>query len=106
MDGLRYYLKPDFSRLMEVKVWLAAAVQIFFSLGPGFGVLITYASYTSKNTNIKNLTIACSTVNCITSLMYGLVVFSGLGYMAKRLNVDIKYFLEDGMLIYILSYGS
>lgn len=35
-DGLKYYLKPDFSRIFELKVWIAAAVQIFFSLGPGF----------------------------------------------------------------------
>ncbi len=94
--GLKYYLKPDFSRLLEVQVWLAAALQVFFSLGPGFGVLITYASYTPKNTKIKNVTIACATVNCLTSLMYGLVVFSGLGYMAKRINVEIEYFLQDG----------
>ncbi len=95
--GLKYYLKPDFSRLLEVQVWLAAALQIFFSLGPGFGVLITYASYTPKTTKIKNVTIACATVNCLTSLMYGLVVFSGLGYMAKRLNVEIEHFLQDGI---------
>ena len=104
MDGLKYYLKPDFSRLLEIKVWLAAAVQIFFSLGPGFGVLITYASYTSKTTNIKNLTILCSIVNCVTSFLYGLVVFAGLGYMAKRLNVKIEYFLQDGIGIVFIVY--
>lgn len=65
-------------------------------MGPGFGVLITYASYTPKTTKVKNITLACAVVNCGTSLLYGLVVFSGLGYMAKRLNVDIEYFLEDG----------
>ncbi len=65
--------------------------------GPGFGVLITYASYTNKNTNIKNLTILCSIVNCVTSFLYGLVVFAGLGYMAKRINVKIEYFLQDGI---------
>jgi SNF family Na+-dependent transporter len=97
MDGLKYYLTPKFDKIFELKVWLAAAVQIFFSLGPGFGVLTTYASYTTKTTNIKNLTILCSIVNCLTSLLYGVVVFAGLGYMAKRLNVDIEYFLRDGI---------
>ena len=96
MTGLKYYLQPNFSRLWEVNVWLSAAIQIFFSLGPGFGVLVTYASYATKATKIKNVTVSCAMVNCVTSLMYGLVVFSGLGYMAKRLNVGIEHFLEDG----------
>jgi SNF family Na+-dependent transporter len=96
-EGLKYYLTPRFDKLFELKVWLAAAIQIFFSLGPGFGVLITYSSYTSKSTNIKKLTIMCSIVNCVTSLLYGVVVFAGLGYMAKRLNKDINYFLRDGI---------
>jgi solute carrier family 6 serotonin transporter-like protein 4 len=102
-DGLSYYLKPDFTRIFELKVWIAAAVQTFFSLGPGFGVLITYSSYTNKSTNIKTLTILCSIVNCFTSLLYGLVVFAGLGYMAKRLNVSLQYFLDDGIgLVFIV----
>ena len=66
-------------------------------LGPGFGVLTTYSSYAQKDTNIRNLTILCSIVNCATSLLYRLVVFAGLGYMAKRLDVDINYFLQDGI---------
>lgn len=102
-EGLAYYLTPKFDKIFELKVWLAAAVQTFFSLGPGFGVLITYASYTKKNTNIRNLTIMCSVVNCCTSLLYGVVVFAGLGYMAKRLNVDINFFLRDGIgLVYVV----
>lgn len=101
--GLKYYLTPNFEKIFELRVWLAAAVQTFFSLGPGFGVLITYASYTKKNTNIKNLTIMCSVVNCMTSLLYGVVVFAGLGYMAHRLHVDIEFFLRDGIgLVYVV----
>lgn len=101
--GLKYYLTPNFSKIFDYRVWLAAAVQTFFSLGPGFGVLITYASYTKKNTNIKNLTIMCSVVNCLTSLLYGVVVFAGLGYMAERLHVGIEHFLKDGIgIVYVV----
>ena len=103
MDGLRYF-QPNFKRLLEIKVWLAAAVQTFFSIGPGFGVLITYASYSNKSTDTKYLTIMCSIVNCLTSLLYGVVVFAGLGYMAKRLKVDIEYFLQDGIGLVFIVY--
>ena len=103
-EGLLYYITPQYDKLFELRVWLAAAVQIFFSLGPGFGVLTTYASYSPKNTNIKKLTIMCSLVNCITSLLYGVVVFAGLGYMAKRINKDINHFLRDGVGIVFAVY--
>lgn len=103
IDGLKYYITPEFDKIFDIKVWLAASIQVFFSLGPGFGVLITYSSYTKRNTNIKNLTIMCSLVNCLTSLLYGVVVFAGLGYMAKRFSVDINYFLRDGIgLVYVV----
>ena len=43
--GLNYYLSPDWSKLANPQVWLAAYGQIFFSLSVGFGTMIAYASF-------------------------------------------------------------
>lgn len=32
LDGIRFYLKPDVSKLQDGQVWAAAATQIFYSL--------------------------------------------------------------------------
>ena len=103
LDGLLYYITPKFDRLLDINVWLQAAVQIFFSLGPGFGVLITYSSYSPKSTSVQNLTILCSVVNCLTSFLYGVVVFSGIGYLSKKLKANITDFVEDGFgLVFVI----
>ncbi|XP_026677340.1 sodium-dependent dopamine transporter-like [Diaphorina citri] len=39
LTGIAYYLQPELSRLKETQVWKDAAVQIFYSVGAGFGVL-------------------------------------------------------------------
>lgn len=47
--GIDFYLGiRDWNSLFEMKVWVDAATQIFFSLGPGFGTIIALSSYNKK----------------------------------------------------------
>ncbi len=52
VNGLGYLWNPDFSALLNPKVWLAAAGQIFFTLSVGIGVILTYASYLKKTHDV------------------------------------------------------
>ncbi|XP_023313152.1 sodium-dependent noradrenaline transporter-like [Anoplophora glabripennis] len=51
ISGISYYLKPELSKLRETQVWVDAAVQIFYSVGAGFGVHLSYASYNTFHNN-------------------------------------------------------
>lgn len=45
VNGMGFIWNPNFSRLTDGDVWLAAAGQIFFTIGIGIGSMQTYASY-------------------------------------------------------------
>ena len=51
MEGLQYYLTPNMSILSSPMVWMDAASQVYFSLGPGFGVLLAFSSYNAFHNN-------------------------------------------------------
>ena len=52
MDGLVYYLKPDFSRFSATTV-LAAMGQLFYSMSLAMGIMITYGSYMKKDATLE-----------------------------------------------------
>ena len=55
LDGLVYYVKPDFSKFSGTTV-LAAMGQLFYSMSLAMGIMITYGSYMKKDVHIENST--------------------------------------------------
>ena len=52
MDGVLYYITPDFSKF-SVNTVLAAMGQLFYSLSLAMGIMITYGSYMKKDVSIE-----------------------------------------------------
>jgi len=95
--GLNYFLRPDFSEVLNPQVWLAAYGQIFYSLSLGFGIMIAYASYLPKNTDINTNAWVVSFSNCATSFFAGFAVFSTLGYLANVMNQPVGDIAKSGV---------
>uniref|UniRef100_A0A8C4HGI0 Transporter n=1 Tax=Dicentrarchus labrax TaxID=13489 RepID=A0A8C4HGI0_DICLA len=93
--GVVFYLKPQWGKLLETSVWVDAAAQIFFSLGPGFGVLLALSSYNPFTNNCYRDAIVTSLVNCLTSFVSGFVIFTVLGYMAEMRKVEVEDVAKD-----------
>uniref|UniRef100_A0A667YW51 Transporter n=1 Tax=Myripristis murdjan TaxID=586833 RepID=A0A667YW51_9TELE len=93
--GVVFYLKPDWEKLLSTTVWIDAAAQIFFSLGPGFGVLLAFASYNPFHNNCYKDALVTSSVNCLTSFLSGFVIFTVLGYMAEMRKQDVDTVAKD-----------
>ncbi|XP_036354687.1 sodium- and chloride-dependent creatine transporter 1-like [Octopus sinensis] len=91
--GISYFIKPDWSRLKDGSVWIAAATQIFYSLGIGFGSFLLYASYN----NFENKdAVMCALINCGTSIYAGFAVFSIIGYLSYKTGLPVDKVVADG----------
>ena len=78
------------------KVWVAAFGQIFFTLSLGFGIMITYASYLPKKTDIVGNALLTSVLNCLYSFITGFAVFGTIGFMAARKGVPFDEVIAGG----------
>ncbi len=71
LEGLKYYLLPDFSKF-SYKTVLAAMGQLFYSMSLAMGIMITYGSYMKKDVNIE------SSVHQIEIFDTGIAFLAGL----------------------------
>jgi SNF family Na+-dependent transporter len=52
---LKYIILNYWNIKFNLQVWIDAAVQIFFSIGAGFGTHIAYSSYNKFNNHIRSI---------------------------------------------------
>lgn len=104
MEGIKFYVIPEWDKLLKPQVWVDAASQIFYSLGPAFGSLITMASYNQFNNNCYRDAILVAIINCATSVFAGFVIFAVLGFMAHVTNQDVKDVATGGPGLVFVAY--
>ncbi|KYK29804.1 hypothetical protein AYK20_00275 [Thermoplasmatales archaeon SG8-52-1] len=89
IEGISYYLTPDFSKLGDVNVWLAAYAQVFFSFSLAQGIMITYASFLKKKSDLTNNAFIVALADAGTSFLAGFAVFSVVGYLSLSQGIGI-----------------
>lgn len=94
--GLNAFFTPDWSALTDSAVWISAVGQIFFSLSVGFGIMITYASYVNRKTDMTGSGAVVAFSNSGFELLAGIGVFAALGFMAAAQNVEVGEVLGTG----------
>ena len=104
MDGLAYYVKVDWDKLLVGKTWIDGATQIFFAYSVGMGALPALGSYNKFHHDcFKDAIITC-VVNTLTCLLAGVLVFSILGYMAHVQETTIDDVVNSGPGLVFLTY--
>jgi NSS family neurotransmitter:Na+ symporter len=104
IDGLSYYLTPDFAQLKNPGIWLRAYGQIFFSLSLASGVMIGYGSFLRRKAEITNSALITGFANCGTSFFAGFAVFSMLGYLARVQGLPVPEVTASGTGLAFVAY--
>ncbi len=77
MEGVVYFLEPDFSKITPGVV-VNALGQAFFSLSLGMGILITYSSYYPDNTKMTQTSVIVALLSLLVAVMMGLIIFPAM----------------------------
>ncbi|MFB6260402.1 MAG: sodium-dependent transporter, partial [Thiohalorhabdaceae bacterium] len=103
-QGLKWYLEPDWAKLGDWRVWVAAITQIFFTLSLGFGIMIAYASYLPERSNITRNALITALADSGFAVFAGVAVFATLGFMAQAQGVGVDEVVTSGIGLAFVSY--
>ncbi|NYH55283.1 MULTISPECIES: sodium-dependent transporter [Nocardiopsis] len=96
-QGLNALFTPDWSAMLNGSVWVAAYGQIFFSLSIGFAIMVTYASYLRRRTDLTGTAITAGFANSSFELLAGIGVFAALGFMATTAGTGVDEVATSGI---------
>lgn len=78
MEGLKFYLKPDFGKMKEAGIGttvFAAMGQSFFTLSLGIGALAIFGSYIDKERTLMGEAVSVTILDTFVATTAGLIIF-------------------------------
>ena len=101
--GIETLLKPDWMKLLDIKIWLAAFSQILFSLSMGQAIAFTYASYLPEKSKLNDNVLLVVFANSAFEVFTAFGIFSILGYMSYASGIPLVQIVSEGTgLIFIV----
>ena len=96
MIGIDNLLRPDWSSLLNIEIWLAAFAQIIFSLSMGQAIALTYASYLHEKSKLTDNVLLVVAANSFFEIFTALGVFSILGFMSLHSGIRLSNLVAEG----------
>jgi len=96
-NGFAYFLTPQFRLLLDPSVWLAAFGHVFFSFSLALAIIVGYSRYIDKDVNIARSMMCVVIAEIFTSIIAGLVIFGGIGYMSYVQHVPFESVITSSL---------
>lgn len=94
-EGWYYYLKPDFSRLLDFSLWRDVFGQLFFSLSLGLGIVVGYSRHTSATTNVPRAMLWVALGDFAVSFISGAAIFGCLAHISYTQQIPFDSILTS-----------
>lgn len=94
MEGVKYYLIPDFSKI-NAQVVNGALSQAFFSLSLGMGIMITYGSYINRKADIPGSAKLVALTDTAVAFVAGLMILPAI--FSFNPNIDPTQLSESSI---------
>ena len=78
VEGLKFYLMPDFGKMAEEGIFeaiMAAMGQSFFTLSIGIGSMAIFGSYIGRERSLMGESVSILTLDTAVALLSGLIIF-------------------------------
>jgi len=96
-QGFAYFLTPQCKFLLDPSVWLAAFGHVFFSFSLALAIIVGYSRYIDRNVNIAQSMLWVVIAEICTSIIAGLVIFGGIGYMSYVQQVPFESVITSSL---------
>lgn len=93
-EGRSIYLTPNWSQVFQPQTWIDAFSQIFFTLSLGFGIMVAYASYLPRESDIPTSAFLAAMGNCAFSIFAAFAVFAAIGMLADERDIKLSEMLS------------
>ena len=101
--GIQTLLQPDWSKLTDINIWLAAFSQILFSLSMGQAIALTYASYLPEGSKLNDNVLIVVLANSSFEVFTAFGIFSILGFMSFTSGTPMVQLVSEGTsLIFVV----
>ncbi|MBQ2832479.1 sodium-dependent transporter [Methanobrevibacter sp.] len=101
--GIETLITPDWTKLLDINIWLAAFSQIIFSLSMGEAIAFTYASYLPEKSKLNDNVLLVVLANSVFEIFTAFGIFSILGHMSFITGTPMVQLVSKGTgLIFIV----
>ena len=76
--ALAFMFIPDWSALSRPQIYLAAVGQAFFSVGVGYGAMLTYGAYAGRGQSLPRTAVLAAIADTAFALVAGIAVFGAV----------------------------
>lgn len=90
MQGLKFLFSPDWTKILNLSVWVDAANQVVFQVSAGSSVMVFFGSYRSPKEEIKKTCIIMPLLTVACGLLAAIVIFCYMGHMSVISGIPIN----------------